>query len=277
MKKGQKVFLLTFLMIFLGVLAVFLSGISDKLQTNVITVRTEKVSAPVRLALITDLHSCKYGENQVLLIDALESFAPDAVILCGDIIDEKLPEEPAWSLIRQAEERYPCFYVTGNHEYRIGDIGKVKETVRQLGAVVLEGERRTFTLNGQEIDICGMDDSLVTNATFARQLEQCSADSPENYSVLAFHRPENILKFENKGFDLVLSGHAHGGQWRIPKILENGLIAPGQGLFPRYTSGLYKISDSLTLIVSRGLAKEKTWIPRVYNNPEIVIVDIIPE
>ena len=93
-----------------------------------------------------------------------------------------------------------------------------------------------------------------------------------NYTILLSHRPELFEHYVSRGFDLVLCGHAHGGQWRIPRIL-NGLYAPNQGLFPQYAGGQYD-SDATTMIVSRGLARESTRLPRIFNRPELVLVEI---
>ncbi len=91
--------------------------------------------------------------------------------------------------------------------------------------------------------------------------------------MLLVHRPENYADYRKYAFDLVLCGHAHGGQWRIPGIL-NGLYAPSQGLFPKYAGGYYN-EESVPMIVSRGLARESTIVPRFYNPPELVIVDLV--
>ena len=95
----------------------------------------------------------------------------------------------------------------------------------------------------------------------------------ESFNILLIHRPENFEHYADLGFDLVLAGHAHGGQWRIPGLL-NGLYCPGEGLFPKYAGGLYQI-DGTTMIVSRGLAKESNFVPRIFNRPELVIIDIV--
>ncbi len=98
------------------------------------------------------------------------------------------------------------------------------------------------------------------------------ADKNDYYTVLLSHRPEFFELYTEYNFDLVLSGHAHGGQWRIPYIL-NGLYAPNQGVFPKYAGGEYT-ENNTTMIVSRGLARESTLLPRFYNRPELVIIDL---
>ena len=96
----------------------------------------------------------------------------------------------------------------------------------------------------------------------------------ENCSILMTHRPERTEDYAGRGFELVLAGHAHGGQWRLPGLL-NGLFAPDQGLFPTYAGGRYALGDT-TLLVSRGLARESTRLPRFYNRPELVVVELCP-
>ena len=120
-----------------------------------------------------------------------------------------------------------------------------------------------------------MDDPAVGAAVWQSQLEDVTAALEGDVcSILLSHRPERVADYTGRGFDLVLSGHAHGGQWRIP-LLGVGLIAPNQGLFPRYAGGTYNL-EGTTLVVSRGLARESTRIPRLYNPPEVVVVDLVP-
>ena len=112
---------------------------------------------------------------------------------------------------------------------------------------------------------------------YSASIEKCAEEADSgNFNVLLAHYPEQIEYYRSFGkFDLILSGHAHGGQWRIPGIL-NGLYAPNQGLFPEYAGGRYDFEDSV-MIVSRGLSRTKEIIPRIFNNPELVIIDIVPD
>ena len=134
------------------------------------------------------------------------------------------------------------------------------------------------TVNGESINICGVDDPAVVEYTEHGQgiewqmKEALKGVDTENYTILLSHRPELIDTYKEYDFDLVLSGHAHGGQWRIPGLI-NGIYVPNQGLFPQYAGGRYDY-DTGTLSVSRGLARESTPIPRVFNRPELVIVKV---
>ena len=254
------------------------AGLDTSLTVQTYTVESGKVEAPVRLALLTDLHSCDYGEGQRELLDAVEEQNPDLVLLGGDIVDDgpEMPEERALATVEALAERWPTYYVTGNHEYRTGRAEEIKELIAGRGAVVLEGTCGLVTVGGQTLQICGVDDPAVGAAVWQSQLENVTAALEGDVcSILLSHRPERVTDYTGRGFDLVLSGHAHGGQWRIP-LLGVGLIAPNQGLFPRYAGGTYNL-EGTTLVVSRGLARESTRIPRLYNPPEVVVVDLVPE
>lgn len=276
-----------------GVLAAaifFLIACSQKLVVRSYTERTDKVTEPVRLAVLTDLHSTFYGENQEELIRTLEEQKPDAVLLVGDIADDQVPHEGTKVLLSAIGNRYPCFYVTGNHEYWSGEEKEIKEMIASYGVTVLEGEVRFLGVKGQTICICGVDDpdgygqrhsyNPEAMAKWENQLIRCRMELGRNdYSVLMSHRPEPVSYYthtsdeELPGFDLVTAGHAHGGQVRIPGIL-NGLLAPNQGWFPRYAGGRYELGDTV-MIVSRGLCRN--LLPRIFNPPELVMVEIAPE
>lgn len=228
---------------------------------------TGKASEPVRIVLLTDFHSSSYGENQQVLVSAVNAQNPDIVLLCGDIAEEVRSHRHTEELLPQLSEKYPCFYVTGNHEERSGESDNIKEIVRSCGVTVLEGD---FTdING--IRICGVD-----NSPSAGQLDNCiNSTGNDVFTVFMSHRPDRVDLYSGNGFDLVVSGHAHGGQIIIPGIL-NGVYAPNQGFFPEYAGGSYILSDGCTeMIVSRGLCKN--ILPRVFNKPEVVVIDIVPE
>ena len=254
------------------------AGLDTSLTVQIYTVESGKVEAPVRLTLLTDLHSCDYGEGQRELLDAVEEQDPDLVLLGGDIVDDglEMPEERALATVEALAERWPTYYATGNHEYRTGRAEEIKELLAGRGAVVLEGTCALVTVGEQTLQICGVDDPAGGAAVWQSQLEDVTAALEGDVcSILISHRPERVADYTGRGFDLVLSGHAHGGQWRIP-LLGVGLIAPNQGLFPRYAGGTYDL-EGTTLVVSRGLARESTRIPRLYNPPEEVVVDLVPE
>ncbi len=265
------------LFILLGLVVTALFAFDSRLTVVNYKLETGKVSAPVRLALLTDLHSCTYGAGQRELLDAVAAQFPDAILLSGDIVDDdkRLPEENALAVVRALAEKYPVYYVTGNHEFWNDETDAVRARLSQAGAVVLAGTSAFLAVAGQTLQICGVDDPAVGESVWQGQLGQVTAEkNPLLFSVLLSHRPERVSFYNQAGFDLVLAGHAHGGQWRLPGVI-NGLIAPDQGLLPKYAGGLYPL-DGTTLIVSRGLARESTRVPRIFNRPEVVIADITP-
>ena len=245
------------------------------------TLETAKLDQPVRLLLLTDLHSTVHGREQQALIDLVRAQAPDAVLLSGDIADDEVPHRGTELLLEAVAGKYPCFYVTGNHEFWAEGTEEILEMFRRYGVTVLAGTWSDLTVRGQTLRIFGVDDpegfeaapGEAVPAGWLEQWETCRAGLEEGtFSVLLSHRPELTELYRGSGFDLVVSGHAHGGQVRVPLLL-NGLYAPNQGFFPRYAGGLYDL-DGTALAVSRGLSISR--LPRVFNPPEAVVIDLVP-
>ncbi|MGJ4851121.1 metallophosphoesterase [Bacillota bacterium Meth-B3] len=259
-------------------LALIMLALNPTLRVQTYKVKSEKMTGAVRIVLVTDLHSCRYGDNQADLIREIAEQNPDIVLLGGDIFDDILPNDRAEQLLKGIADKYPCYYVTGNHEYWSGNIDGILDLVRSYDVTVLNGTYDTIEVNGQKINVCGVSDpdvvSYTETAVGTKEQLKMLKDVQENgeYTILLAHRPEEIERYSEYGFDLVLSGHTHGGQWRLPGIV-NGLFAPNQGWFPRYAGGKYLVNGTW-LIVSRGLARESTRIPRIFNRPELVVVDL---
>lgn len=254
-----------------------LAALDVRLAVRYYVVESEKVDAPIRLAVLTDLHACRYGTNQKNLLDAVEEQDPDLVLLCGDMVDDepRMEEWRALFTIKKLAERWPVYYASGNHEYRTGRLAEIKKLVEACGAVVLDGDCVSAAAGGQMVQIGGIDDPEAGEENWQDQLTSASSSlDGVHFSILLTHRPERVADYAGSGFDLVLAGHAHGGQWRLPGLI-NGLLAPNQGLFPSYAGGRYELGTT-TLIVSRGLARESTRIPRLFNRPELVVVDVEP-
>ena len=251
-----------------------------RLSVSGYIIDARQITDGIRIAFVSDLHSCGYGTGQKTLIDAVHDLNPDLVMLGGDIFDDVLPDENTELFLAGIADSYPCYYVTGNHEYWSGSehFSEQMSMLQKYDITVLSGECDTVSVNGEYINICGIDDpdAFDVSDRHGRVIEQleCVNDDSENefYTILLAHRPEFFELYSGYGFDLVLCGHAHGGQWRIPLIL-NGLYAPDQGVFPEYAGGLYTQSGT-TMIVGRGLARESTLIPRIFNRPELLLIEI---
>ena len=273
--------------------AVVIPGLYSGLKLQHYDMYSHKLEKPIRIVLISDLHSCEYGQDEQKLISAIDEQNPDAVFMCGDIFDENRPDDNAEALIEGIGGRFPCWYVTGNHEYRVsGEVFSARmDLLEKYGIKRLDDEAVTVELNGQLVNLCGVNDpvsgrlrgSYVPDALgsyrnseyidFVSKLLNVSENGA--FTFLLAHRPEYYETYFAGGCDLALSGHAHGGQWRIPGLV-NGVFAPGQGFFPQHAGGMYTEGES-ALAVSRGLARSALPIPRLYNRPELVVIDIMPQ
>ena len=255
-----------------------LIALDERLILRTYTVASPKLTAEVRLAVVTDFHSSDNADDVVAMV---ASCAPDAVLLVGDLFDDDTqnrPTERTLSLMRQLSAQYPCYYVSGNHEAWTGEMDALYQQTEDAGVTVLRMSSGVLTVRGQRIALCGIPDPYEMVFSGAPDTEEQLRQAMENvdsadFTVLLAHRPELLAKYEQFPLDLVVSGHAHGGQVRIPGVL-NGLYAPNQGWFPKLAGGAYT-QDGMTLIVSRGLAV-RTRLPRIFNRPEVVLVRCVP-
>lgn len=255
-----------------------LIALDERLILRTYTVVSPKLTAEVRLAVVTDFHS---SDNADDVAATVASCAPDAVLLVGDLFDDDTqnrPTERTLSLMRQLSAQYPCYYVSGNHEAWTGEMDALYQQTEEAGVTVLRMSSGVLTVRGQRIALCGVPDPYEMVFSGApdteEQIRQALEDvDSADFTVLLAHRPELLAKYAQFPLDLVVSGHAHGGQVRIPGLL-NGLYAPNQGWFPKLAGGAYT-QDGTTLIVSRGLAV-RTRLPRIFNRPEVVLVRCVP-
>lgn len=253
-------------------------AVDERITVRKETVYTNKVDAPIKLLLLSDHHSSDYGDDQKDLIKTIDKLSPDAILMTGDILDNRVNNLNAQIMLENIAQRYQCYYVSGNHEVSTNQLKRIKKYLRQIGVTVLEGENTVADIRGQQIIIGGLDDPLsfpdAKGRLWEEQLNDCNVGlSDEYFSVLMSHRPERVDDYQATDFDLILSGHAHGGQVILPGII-NGLYAPNQGFFPKYAGGRYDLGDGQTMIVSRGLSKYLR--PRVFNRPELVLITVKP-
>lgn len=234
------------------------------------------------IAQVSDLHNAEFGGGNRELLAILEEAEPDLIAITGDLIDSRRTDPaPALAFLEGAVELAPVCYVTGNHEFRAYDAYQdLKSQMEELGVIVLENE--SMVLEEVPLRVIGLDDPSFgvrsdPSATPEQILQGAltalapQAGEEDLRTVLLAHRPEYVELYAQHGADLVLSGHAHGGQVRLPGV--GGLYAPGQGFLPRYTSGLYQIGET-SLVVSRGLGNSLFPL-RVNNRPEVVLVKLV--
>ena len=235
------------------------------LEVNVWTVEDGELPpafAGLRIAQVSDLHNTAQWPEAA---DALAEAQPDIILLTGDLIDSRRTDiDAALELVREAVRIAPCYYVPGNHESRIREWPRLRQGLLDAGVRVLENEKETLERNGERITLLGLTDPDFGTDP-AASLEALTAG--EGYTILLSHRPELFALYAQYGVDLVFSGHAHGGQVRIPFV--GGLIAPNQGFFPEYDAGLYSRKGT-QMLVSRGVGN--SIIPlRINNRPEIIV------
>lgn len=266
--KKKKYGILKLLVIVVVILIFLRIAFHDGLEIEKYTIDSPLVEKEHTYVLITDLHSTLYGAGQSELIAEIDEVAPEAVFFVGDIGEDRRDFDNTGILIEALVERYPCYYVPGNHERWVDYADDIHELFESYGVTVMSGQ--TVEL-GDGIVLHGIDDPLFyeSDAEFLSQLGSFPV-SENKYDILLSHRPEYAKQYAEEGFDLTLCGHAHGGQIIIPYIV-NGLYAPHQGFFPKWAGGEYDI-DGARVIVSRGLMKNE--IPRVFNPPELVVINV---
>ena len=274
--------------IIIGIIAaIFLALVSwtiwgnTALELNCCTVTGEELPEAFdgfRIAHVSDLHNTELGQNNEKLIAILRDARPDIIVITGDLIDSRNTDiAVALEFAEQAMQIAPCYYVTGNHEARISSYPKLKEGLTDLGVFVLEDARLEITRSGESIVLMGVDDPSFEEDYLFGDAETLMEnkltelmDEEDGYTILLSHRPELFEIYADSGVNLILSGHAHGGQFRLPFV--GGLVAPNQGVFPEYDAGQYT-DDHTCMIVSRGVGK--SIIPFRFNNrPEVILLEL---
>lgn len=231
-----------------------------------------------RMVVVSDFHNAEYGDHNRQLIRQIAAEQPDSIVFTGDLLDSRHPNLAiVEDLIRELTAVAPCYYVTGNHEARLGSqFQELEQLLLAHSIVVLHDEAVPLTRNGETIQLVGLDDPDFTdrNASIQQSMLETklrNLNLTTDYRILLSHRPEYFDAYVAAEIDLALCGHAHGGQFRLP--LVGGLVAPNQGFFPKYDAGVYT-EQGTTMIVSRGVGN--SILPVRFNNrPELVSVELV--
>lgn len=262
-----------------GAIGTAAAALDIRIQVTRYHVTSRALTGPVTLAVLADLHSEPYPDGGAALLRQVGVLEPDLILLPGDIVDDELSEEPAHRVVKGLTAIAPTFWISGNHDCWTGELPRIKRDMARLGAVVLAGDTHRVALPGGTVTVMGVDDPDAGEGLYSDQIDALARTTVEGFAVLLAHRPERTFDYSELPVDLVVSGHAHGGQWRLPFLLDQGLYAPNQGLFPQRTSGVFSLQTArpdAQHVVSRGLATSSTRVPRLGNRPEIVVVHAGP-
>lgn len=279
MKKKRIVWTSAALLLAAGVLWTAWGDVA--VEVHRFSVSSKRLPAPFRgfrIAQISDFHNTLLDDGNRRTLTLLRDSTPDIIVVTGDLIDSRDTKVGiAADFMREAAKIAPVYYVTGNHESRVPEAFQtLLQSLEEIGVHVLRDTAVTLERDGAQIRLIGMDDPGFSAETETaaygdtRMQQKIKAlMEAETYTVLLAHHPERIEDYAAAGVDLAFTGHAHGGQFRLPFI--GGLLAPGQGLFPQYDSGLYRRGET-QMLVSRGLGN--SLFPfRLNNRPEIVLAE----
>ena len=280
MKRKNKKILFIISLILITLIGWTLWG-NTALEVNEYEIASDRIPeafSGFRIAQVSDLHNAEFGESNKELITMLSQTDPNIIVITGDLIDSRHTDiEIALDFCRSAIEIAPVYYITGNHEARVAGYEDLKTGMEEAGIVILENEKVQLEREGEFITLMGIQDPSFTtdylfgdaNSVAAAKLSELQSES-DGYTVLLSHRPELFDVYVASNIDLVFSGHAHGGQFRLPVI--GGLFAPNQGFLPKYDAGLFS-QGNITMVVSRGVGN--SIIPIRFNNrPEIIVVEL---
>ena len=252
---------------------------------NRVRIPSERVKKGLRIVMVSDLHARSYFQNVGKMI-ARER--PDLILLAGDMVEDRhhtQTKRVSYAFFRDVTKIAPVYAIFGNHERRVSWQEEVRREMEEAGIVILENRMITMPVKEEHVAILGLDEGSGLHARFHTKapqtdhlalLRECERSS--GIRIVMDHYPENFAKagdlsYNQCAFEVMVAGHAHGGQVRLPWI--GGLYAPGQGVFPRYTKGLYREKDA-NLVVSNGLGGQ-WYLPRFGNRPSVWTIELAPE
>jgi len=248
-------------------------GLPYQIDVTHDTIITDRLQKQKKIAILSDLHCRRFGKGQSRIVDVIQEERPDLIVIPGDLFDVDRDFEISFELITKLKD-YPIYFTSGNHDtYLKNEIFRLRSRLQSEGVHVLEDEGTCFRDGEDSIEIYGMSDHGRKPKFSSEEISQKYHE--DGLRILISHRPEFTSFYQKVDCDLIISGHAHGGQWRIP-FTHQGLYSPRVGLLPKYTEGMHDLNGR-KLIISRGLASGSPMIPRLYNNPEIVIINLQPK
>lgn len=225
-----------------------------------------------KIVHVSDLHNKEFGKNNARLISLIDKSRPDIIVISGDLADSRRTDiDAAVRFVKSASAIAPVYFTTGNHEHRLeqSELSELLERLEDAGAVLLLDKKERIVCKDSVIYIGGISDVSADRGLGGDMF----SDNKDSLCLLILHRPQLAGYYAGCGADLIFSGHAHGGQVRIPFV--GGLLAPDQGFFPKLSEGMHRLGGS-HLVISRGLGN--SLIPlRINNPPELVAVTLRSE
>ena len=254
---------------------------NKKLKVRRTTLKFDKLPQAFdnfKIAQVSDIHCDKIGLSDLSFINKIKNFNPDMIVITGDILDSYNNNmDIAYNILSQLAIIAPCYFVSGNHELRLPkEYAELKNIMKKLNITYVHNSNLLITKNNESLNLVGVEDynffknedKLNHRANFIKSLEKLY--SPNHFNILLSHRPEKFPIYAEAKYELIFSGHAHGGQWRLPFV--GGIFSPSQGFFPKYTNGNYVLKNS-TMIVSQGLGNSSFPI-RINNRIELVLATL---
>mgnify|MGYP000303383695 CR=1 FL=1 len=231
---------------------------------------SHKLHEDLRITQITDYHSNSLIDKDKLM-KKIQEFNPDMIVLTGDILDKYTSDiDSALDLVRRlCSINSNVFFVIGNHELQNTQGQKFISEMIQMGVKFLDNENTLLEVNHNKINIIGL--SFFADAKDYEKVKE-SVDW-NNYTLVLSHSPNKLVSLVSGEEDLVLSGHIHGGQVRLPLI--GAIIGPGQGLFPKYDKGVFKLGNTF-LYIDSGLGN--SFLPiRLFNRVQMSNITVKPK
>jgi len=232
----------------------------------------------LRIVQISDLHGHEYGQDSEALLALVAQQAPEFIVVTGDLIDQESHLAMVPALARGLAAIAPTYYVTGNHEWAVGGVPRLKGILTECGVTVLSNQYVTLERNGDSLVLAGVDDpnGYADQKTPEELYGEIQREAGDLCTILLAHRNDRFGQYAAAGYDLVISGHAHGGIVRLP--FTDGLLGTDRKLFPIWTAGVYTLGDS-TLFVSRGLGNNTVPIHgfRLFNRPDLAVLELTGE
>lgn len=226
-----------------------------------------------RIVQISDFHNARFGADNRKILDKISELHPDIIVVTGDLVDSNHTNiDVSLAFIDEAVKIAEVYYVTGNHEYWLteAELEKLIHGLCKAGVHVMANATEEVSIQDDSAVIIGLDDNYLSGTKLKEIIQENANDK---LSIVLAHEPQYFNRYQEAGADVVFTGHAHGGQFRLPFL--GGIYAPNQGFLPTLTEGCHT-ENGTTMYVSRGLGNSAFPV-RLLNDPEIVCVDLVCE